>query len=163
MIEYDNLLKIWNLNDYNGVVGVFNCQGAGWCKVEKTNLIHDVQPGTITGFIRSEDIEYMHRVSNEDWCGDAIVFSHRSGDMVYLPKNSFVPITLNAREYEVFTVVPVNKLSTWSTFAAIGLINMFNSGGAIKELKYESEKDECKVHGCEPVEGSYHWDIIAIF
>ncbi|KAK1392791.1 hypothetical protein POM88_011847 [Heracleum sosnowskyi] len=55
--KYDSLLKIWNLNDYNGVVGVFNCQGAGWCKVEKTNLIHDVQPGTITGFIRSEDIE----------------------------------------------------------------------------------------------------------
>ncbi|KAK1362416.1 Galactinol--sucrose galactosyltransferase [Heracleum sosnowskyi] len=201
--DSESLLKIWNLNDYNGVVGVFNCQGAGWCKVEKINRIHDVQPGTITGFIRTEDIEYMHRVANEDWCGDAIVFSHRSGDMVYLPKNSSVPITLNAREYEVFTVVPVKKLSTGSTFAAIGLINMFNSGGAIKELKYESEKDECvrlKVHGCgmfgayasirpkritadandvefkyeeksgfitftltEPVEDSYHWDIIAIF
>lgn len=71
--------------------------------------------------------------------------------MVYLPQNSSVPITLNAREYEVFTVVPVKKLSTGDAFAAIGLINMFNSGGAIKELKYESEKDvsvSLKVRGC---------------
>ncbi|KAL6547035.1 flavodoxin-like fold protein [Orobanche minor] len=36
-----SLLKIWNLNDHNGVVGVFNCQGAGWCKHGKKNLIHD--------------------------------------------------------------------------------------------------------------------------
>lgn len=79
MIVYDSLLKIWNLNDYNGVIGAFNCQGAGWCKVEKINLIHDVQPGTVTGIIRSKDIEYMHRVANEDWCGDALVYSHRSG------------------------------------------------------------------------------------
>nr|XP_017243793.1 PREDICTED: probable galactinol--sucrose galactosyltransferase 1 isoform X2 [Daucus carota subsp. sativus] len=197
-----SLLKIWNLNDYNGVVGVFNCQGAGWCKVEKINLIHDVQPGTVTGNIRSKDIEYLHRVANEDWCGDAVVYSHRGGDIVYLPQNTSVPVTLNAREYEVFTVVPVKKLSTGDTFAAIGLINMFNSGGAIKKLKYESDKDESvniKVRGCgkfgayasvrpkritagtheiefeheeksgfitftltEPVQDSYHWDVIVI-
>ncbi|XP_012571364.2 probable galactinol--sucrose galactosyltransferase 2 isoform X3 [Cicer arietinum] len=30
-----SLLKIWNMNDFCGVIGVFNCQGAGWCKVEK--------------------------------------------------------------------------------------------------------------------------------
>lgn len=113
-----------------------------------------------------------------------------------------MPVTLNAREYEVFTVVPVKKLSTGDTFAAIGLINMFNSGGAIKKLKYESDKDESvniKVRGCgkfgayasvrpkritagtheigfeyeeksgfitftltEPVQDSYHWDVIVI-
>lgn len=28
-----SLLKIWNVNKCTGVVGVFNCQGAGWCKV----------------------------------------------------------------------------------------------------------------------------------
>lgn len=157
----------------------------------------------MTGIIRSKDIENMHRVANEDWCGDAIVYSHRGGDIVYLPQNSSVPITLNAREYEVFTIIPVKKLSRGDTFAAIGLINMFNSGGAIKELKYESEKDESvslKVRGCgmfgayasvgprritadandiefdyeeksgfitftltEPVQGSYHWDVIVIF
>lgn len=125
-----------------------------------------------------------------------------AGDIVYLPQNTSVPVTLNAREYEVFTVVPVKKLSTGNTFAAIGLINMLNSGGAIKKLEYESDKGESvniTVRGCgkfgayasfrpkritagahemefeyeeksgfitftltEPVQDSYHWDVIVI-
>lgn len=60
-------------------------------------------------------------------------------------------LTLKAREYEVFTVVPVKKLSGGVTFAPIGLVKMFNSGGAIKELKYEAERSGIvgmKVRGC---------------
>lgn len=70
---------------------------------------------------------------------------------MYLPKNASMPITLQSREYEVFTVVPVKELSTGTKFAPIGLIKMFNSGGAIKELKYESEGSATvgmKVRGC---------------
>lgn len=62
-----------------------------------------------------------------------------------------VPITLKSREYEIFTVIPVKTLSVGATFAPIGLIKMFNSGGAIKELKYDHlERNatvEIKVHG----------------
>lgn len=72
--------------------------------------------------------------------------------MVSLPKNASIPITLNAREYEVFTVVPIKEMSTGSRFAPIGLVNMFNSGGAIKKLKYETEEKSglvfIKVRGC---------------
>lgn len=74
-----SLLKIWNLNDHNGVVGVFNCQGAGWCKVGKKNLIHDEQPGTITGVIRSKDVDYLPRVTDDKWNGDTVVYSHLQG------------------------------------------------------------------------------------
>lgn len=75
-----------------------------------------------------------------------------AGELINLPKNTSIPITLNAREYEVFTVVPINEMSTGSRFAPIGLVNMFNSGGAIKEVKYETE-GKCglvsmKVRGC---------------
>lgn len=62
-----------------------------------------------------------------------------------------MPITLESREYEVFTVVPVKELSNGAKFAPIGLIKMFNSGGAIKELQYESEGSatvSMKVRGC---------------
>lgn len=64
-----------------------------------------------------------------------------AGEVVYLPKNASLPITLKSREYEVFTVVPVKTLGNGVKFAPIGLINMFNSGGAIKDLKYEREGD----------------------
>ncbi|KAL3851086.1 hypothetical protein ACJIZ3_012968 [Penstemon smallii] len=151
------LLKIWNLNDFNGVVGVFNCQGAGWCKVEKKNLIHNEQPGTISGIIRAKDVDYLPRIANDKWNGDSIVYSHLHGELVYLPKNSSLPITLKAREYEVFTVVPVTELSNKISFAPIGLTKMFNSGGAVKELNYELEEPgivQVKVRGSGPF-GAY--------
>ncbi|KAH6778655.1 seed imbibition 1 [Perilla frutescens var. frutescens] len=146
-----SLLKIWNLNDHNGVVGVFNCQGAGWCKVGKRNLIHDEQPGTISGVIRSKDVDYLPRVAGAKWNGDSVVYSHLQGDLIYLAKNASLPITLKAREYEVFTVVPVKEMSNNAAFAPVGLIKMFNSGAAIKEVNYETEKAgsvEIRVRGC---------------
>lgn len=76
---------------------------------------------------------------------------HFAGDLFYLPKNGSIPVTLKPREYEVFTVVPVKKLSSGVSFAPIGLTEMFNSGGAIVELNYETEKQGnvgLKVRGC---------------
>ncbi|THU71457.1 hypothetical protein C4D60_Mb04t01640 [Musa balbisiana] len=146
-----SLLKIWNLNDYTGVIGVFNCQGAGWCRVGKKNLIHDEQPGAITGFVRSKDVDYLPRVADCGWNGDSIIYAHQGGESTYLPNNASLPITLRSHEYEVFTVAPVKQLSNGVSFAPIGLIKMFNSGGAIKELNYESTRKaiiDLKVSGC---------------
>lgn len=74
-----------------------------------------------------------------------------AGEVIYLPNSTSLPITMKAREYEVFTVVPLKKLSNGATFAPIGLLKMFNSGGAIKELNYESMRTASigmKVRGC---------------
>lgn len=72
-------MKIWNHNDYSGVLGVFNCQGAGWCTVGKKNLIHDEQPGTVTGIIRSRDVCCSPKIAGDGWNGNAIIFSHLGG------------------------------------------------------------------------------------
>ncbi|KAL9230064.1 hypothetical protein vseg_005457 [Gypsophila vaccaria] len=146
-----SLLKIWNMNDYTGVIGAFNCQGAGWCKVGKRNLIHDEQPGTVTGIIRANDVNYLYKIADAGWTGDAVVYAHLTGEVVYLPQHASLPITLKAKEYEIFTVVPAKKLPNGVLFAPIGLIKMFNSGGAIKGVKYESERNDVvsmKVQGC---------------
>ncbi|KAG5235966.1 alkaline alpha galactosidase family protein [Salix suchowensis] len=146
-----SLLKIWNLNDFNGVIGVFNCQGAGWCRVGKTNLIHDENPGTISDFVRAKDVDYLSRVACDGWTGDSVLYSHVGGEVVFLPKDAALPLTLKSREFEVFTVVPVKELSNGVRFAPVGLVKMFNSGGAIKELQYDSGTAatvEMKVHGC---------------
>ncbi|XXG53315.1 hypothetical protein AAC387_Pa03g1425 [Persea americana] len=135
-----SLLKIWNHNDYSGVLGVFNCQGAGWCRVGKKNLIHNEQPGTVTGIIRSRDVCCSPKIAGDGWNGNAIIFSHLGGEVLYLPKNTSLPVTLKSREYEVFTVVPVKELSNGGSFAPIGLIKMFNSGGAVKDLRYEIDE-----------------------
>lgn len=61
------------------MLGIFNCQGAGWCKVGKKNLIHDLQPGTITGVVRANDVDYLPRVAVEGWNGDSIIYAHLAG------------------------------------------------------------------------------------
>ncbi|TVU05380.1 hypothetical protein EJB05_48539 [Eragrostis curvula] len=153
---YVSILKIWNLNEHAGVIGAFNCQGAGWCRVGKKNLIHDEQPGTVTGVIRAQDVDYLAKVADHRWNGDVIVYSHIGGEVVYLPKNSSLPVTLRSREYEVFTVVPVKHLSNGAaSFAPIGLIGMFNSGGAVREVRYGEDADvELKLRGSGTV-GAY--------
>ncbi|KAI7996898.1 putative galactinol--sucrose galactosyltransferase 2 [Camellia lanceoleosa] len=54
-----SLLKIWNVNKCTIMVGVFNCQGAGWCKVAKKTRIHDESPGTLTGSVQATDVDSL--------------------------------------------------------------------------------------------------------
>lgn len=68
------------MNKCSGVVGVFNCQGAGWCKIAKKTLIHDAAPGTLTGSIRALDVDFINQLAGQGWNGEVIVFTHRSGE-----------------------------------------------------------------------------------
>lgn len=79
-----SLLKIWNVNKCSGVVGVFNCQGAGWCKVAKKTLIHDESPGTLTGSVRAVDVEVLAEIAGADWNGETVVYAHKSGTDTFL-------------------------------------------------------------------------------
>lgn len=55
----------------------------------KKNLIHNDQLGMITGVIRSKDVEYLSRVADEDWKGNAIVYSHIGGTLDFIICLSF--------------------------------------------------------------------------
>lgn len=68
-----------------------------------------------------------------------------AGGVAYLPKDASLPVTLKSREYEVFTVVPVKELPGGVKFAPIGLLKMFNSGGAIKQVDYDEQTSAAKV------------------
>lgn len=72
------------MNKCSGVVGVFNCQGAGWCKIEKKTRIHDASPGTLTGSVRVADVELISQVAGADWNGEMIVYAYRSGNFSIL-------------------------------------------------------------------------------
>uniref|UniRef100_A0A0D9ZES4 galactinol--sucrose galactosyltransferase n=1 Tax=Oryza glumipatula TaxID=40148 RepID=A0A0D9ZES4_9ORYZ len=133
-----SLLKIWNVNKCTGVVGVFNCQGAGWCRITKKTRVHDAAPGTLTGSVRADDVDAIADVSGTGWTGDAVVYAHRSGELIRLPKGATLPVTLKVLEFELFHVCPVMTVAPGGggggvTFAPIGLLDMFNSGGAVEE------------------------------
>nr|DAD44983.1 TPA_asm: hypothetical protein HUJ06_003213 [Nelumbo nucifera]DAD44987.1 TPA_asm: hypothetical protein HUJ06_003217 [Nelumbo nucifera] len=128
-----SLLKIWNMNKFTGVLGVYNCQGAAWSSVERKNMFHQTRE-VVVGILQS-------------WTRMAIcaVFRHRGGELVILPRNS----------YDVFTVSPIKVLNPGFSFAPLGLIDMFNAGGAIEGLRYENRSLETvglihmEVKGCD--------------
>ncbi|KAJ0982661.1 hypothetical protein J5N97_010916 [Dioscorea zingiberensis] len=142
-----SLLKIWNLNKCSGVVGVFNCQGAGWCKVAKKTLIHDTTPGTLTGTICAQDVDALAQVAGENWNGEVVVYSFKSRELIRLPKSAAIPVTLKVLEFDLFHITPVKEITPEVSFAPIGLLDMFNSGGAVEEISVQSFSDDIPVSG----------------
>jgi raffinose synthase len=131
-----SLLKIWNVNKCSGVVGVFNCQGAGWCRVTKKTRVHDAAPGTLTGTVRAEDVDAIAGLAGPDWnTGEVVVYTHRSGELIRLPRGATLPVTLKVLEFELFHVSPVREVGPGASFAPVGLLAMFNSGGAVEECE----------------------------
>ncbi|KAK3006275.1 hypothetical protein RJ639_017475 [Escallonia herrerae] len=74
-----SLLKVWFVSKRTGVVGVFNSQGTGWCKVKKKTRIHDVSPSTLTCSVQATDVDVIAQVAEPDWNGGTVFYSQRSG------------------------------------------------------------------------------------
>ncbi|CAK9329636.1 unnamed protein product [Citrullus colocynthis] len=133
-----SLLKIWNLNKFTGVIGIYNCQGAAWNSQERKNTFHDTNSDAITGYVKGRDVHAISEVAADpNWNGDCAFYRHCSGDLITLPYNSALPVSLKVLEFDIFTITPIKVLAPGFSFAPIGLIDMFNAGGAIEGLKYE--------------------------
>ncbi|XP_010554842.1 PREDICTED: probable galactinol--sucrose galactosyltransferase 2 [Tarenaya hassleriana] len=137
-----SLLKIWNLNKCSGMVGVFNCQGAGWCKETKKNRIHNASPGTLTGSVCADDVDLMAQVAGAEWNGDTVVYAFRSGEVIRLPKGASIPLTLKVLEYELFHFSPMKEITPTIAFAPIGLLDMFNASGALDAIEINMVTDK---------------------
>ncbi|GLU09644.1 hypothetical protein SLE2022_264930 [Rubroshorea leprosula] len=133
-----SLLKIWNMNKYTGVLGIYNCQGAAWNSAARKNTFHQTKSETLTGHVRGRDVHLIAEAAiDPNWDGNCAVYCHRTGDLITLPYNAALPVSLKVLEHEILTVTPVKVLAPGFSFAPLGLINMFNSGGAIEGLEYE--------------------------
>ncbi|XP_028790452.1 probable galactinol--sucrose galactosyltransferase 6 [Neltuma alba] len=149
-----SLLKIWNMNKYTGVIGVYNCQGAAWSSLERKNAFHETTSEAITGYVRGRDVHHISEAAasvDGEWNGDCAVYCHRTGELVILPYNVAMPVSLRVLEHDVFTVTPVKVLGSGVSFAPVGLIEMYNAGGAIERLVYEAKggRDEIRSDGLE--------------
>lgn len=78
VLLYVSLLKIWNLNKYSGVIGVFNCQGAGSWPCLDSSILNDTNV-ELSGKVSPADIELFQEVCGESWTGDCAVFSFQEG------------------------------------------------------------------------------------
>ncbi|XP_059438212.1 probable galactinol--sucrose galactosyltransferase 2 [Corylus avellana] len=145
VMDGKSLLKIWNLNQCTGVLGVFNCQGAGSWPLLENNTGQDPS-SELSGPVSPADIEYFEEVSGKLWTGDCAVFAFSTGSLLRLPKGEKFDVTLKVLQCDVFTVSPIKVYNQKIQFAAIGLINMYNSGGAIDAIDFFSDSSNCEIH-----------------
>lgn len=52
-------MQIWNVNRYNGMVGVFNLQGSSWSRTRRQFVIHDTTPPSLTTAVKPADIPLL--------------------------------------------------------------------------------------------------------
>ncbi|EXB64620.1 hypothetical protein L484_017952 [Morus notabilis] len=149
VMDGTNLLKIWNLNNCTGVLGVFNCQEAGIWPCLKNPVKANVNAAKISGQVSPADIEYFEEVSGTHWTGDCAVFSFSSGSLSRLPKDESLNITLKVLQCDVLTVSPIKVYHQNIEFAPIGLVNMYNSGGAVERIDFfsDSSNNEIRIVG----------------
>ncbi|KAL6606114.1 hypothetical protein ACP70R_041767 [Stipagrostis hirtigluma subsp. patula] len=132
-----SLLKIWNMNKFTGVLGVYNCQGAAWSSVEKKTMFHQTGTDALTCGVKGSDVHLISEAATDpEWNGDCAVYRHASGDLVVLPNGTAMPVSLKVLEQDILTVSPIKDLAPGFRFAPIGLVDMFNSGGAVEGLTY---------------------------
>ncbi|KAL0441114.1 UNVERIFIED_CONTAM: putative galactinol--sucrose galactosyltransferase 2 [Sesamum radiatum] len=139
LIEGTHLLKIWNLNKLTGVVGVFNCQGAGtWPMKQAPECNENSKPAavSISGRVSPHDVEFLEEIAGETWDGECAVYAFNTGSLSRVPKNKTIEVSLGVLQCEIYTVSPIKVFKENVDFAPIGLIKMYNSGGAIEDCTF---------------------------
>ncbi|KAG8365325.1 hypothetical protein BUALT_Bualt18G0092900 [Buddleja alternifolia] len=128
-----SLMKIWNMNKVTGVLAVFNCQGAGtWPGFNSSSQIDGLD---LSGSISPSDIDYLDEISPETGPGDFAVFSFKSGSLNRLSKHGKLNVNFKTLQCDVFAVSPIKVYHQELQFAPIGLIHMYNSGGAVDAVQ----------------------------
>ncbi|XP_042497482.1 probable galactinol--sucrose galactosyltransferase 2 [Macadamia integrifolia] len=137
VMDGKSLLKIWNLNKLSGILGVFNCQGVGHWPLKE--IAHDdptlsSKPSYLSGHVSPNNVEFLEDVAGENWIGDCAVYASNSGSLSRLPRKGITDISLGILQCEIYTVSPIREYNQNVHFAPIGLIDMYNSGGAVEAL-----------------------------
>ncbi|XLU60033.1 hypothetical protein S245_019242 [Arachis hypogaea] len=152
LFDHKTLLKIWNLNKFGGVIGAFNCQGAGWDPKEHTFRGFPECYKAVEGSVHVSEVEWdqkdetVHMGNAEEY---AVYHNQAKKLHLMTPKSEPIRFTLQPSTFELFSFVAVTKLSGRNNikFAPIGITNMFNNVGTIQELEYVEIGAKVKVKG----------------
>ncbi|KAK7411089.1 hypothetical protein VNO78_02478 [Psophocarpus tetragonolobus] len=134
------MLKIWNLNKYTGVLGLFNCQGGGWCPVTRRNKSASEFSHSVTCLASPQDIEWSNGKNPICVKGTDVVavYLFKDSKLKVMKASEHLEVSLEPFSFELLTVSPVIVLlNSLIQFAPIGLVNMLNSGGAIQSMEFE--------------------------
>ncbi|PKI65360.1 hypothetical protein CRG98_014242, partial [Punica granatum] len=99
--------------------------------------------------LRPVHVEFLEEVAGENWNGDCAVYAFNSGSLVRLPKSRSTEVSLRTFSCKVYTISPIQGVE----FAPIGLLDMYNSGGALEALNFRNTDllgctVDVKMRGC---------------
>ncbi|KAK4282577.1 hypothetical protein QN277_013938 [Acacia crassicarpa] len=150
LFDQQTVLKIWNFNKYGGVIGAFNCQGAGWdTKMHKFRGFPECYK-PMSGSVHVSEIEWEQKkeAAHMGEAKEYIVYMNEAEELCWMTQESEpLQIIIQPSTFELFSFVPVIELRGNIKFAAIGLMNMFNSGGTIQDMECTEDGVRLKVKG----------------
>ncbi|XP_058787389.1 galactinol--sucrose galactosyltransferase-like [Vicia villosa] len=142
------MLKIWNLNKYAGVLGLFNCQGGGWCPETRRNKSAFEFSQAVTCYASPEDIEWCNGKTPVSIKGVDVfaVYFFKEKKLRLMKYSDRLEVSLEPFSFELMTVSSVRVFSKrLIQFAPIGLVNMLNSGGAVQSLEFDDNASLVKI------------------
>ncbi|KAH6808601.1 stachyose synthase [Perilla frutescens var. frutescens] len=141
LFDGKTLLKLWNLNKFGGVIGIFNCQGAGWYPEEHKCKAHPECYKAMSGSLSPDDVEWEQKDSTAELRSNGMfaVYLHKDGNLHLMKASEKLDITLEPSSFEIAMVSPVLEFDDEIKFAAVGLESMFNSGGAVELVEQKAE------------------------
>ncbi|XP_018730644.2 probable galactinol--sucrose galactosyltransferase 2 isoform X2 [Eucalyptus grandis] len=145
VMDGKSLLKIWNMNNCTGVLGIFNCQGAGSWPCTDKKVIEDAA-SEISASVSPSDVEFLEEVTGGSWTGDCAIFSFKTGSVHRSSVEESMNVTLKVLECDVLTISPIKVHNQKVQFAPIGLIDLYNSGGAIQAVDIRSKSSTSGIH-----------------
>ncbi|MCL7021744.1 hypothetical protein MKW94_030385 [Papaver nudicaule] len=150
LLDGKTMLKIWNLNKYTGVLGVFNCQGGGWCPETRKNRFAYEFSTPLKVTIYPTDIEWENGklpivIGHVE---EFAVYAFQARKLGFLKTTENMEISLDPFTFELLTFSPVIILPKKIVrFAPIGLVNMLNTGGTIQSLRVNQDSIVIGVKG----------------
>ncbi|BBH00438.1 Raffinose synthase family protein [Prunus dulcis] len=142
----NTMLKIWNLNKFSGVLGAFNCQGGGWSRETRRNQCAAKFSHRLTAKLNPKDIQWKSGKSpiSIEGVQEFALYYHQAKKLVLSKPDEDVELSLDPFNFELIFVSPVTVLDAKKSvqFAPIGLVNMLNTGGAIKSFVF-NEDESC--------------------
>ena len=129
---------------YTGVLGLFNCQGGGWCPQSRRNKSASQFSGLVTCLASPKDIEWKAGKNPVPIEGVNVfaVYMYQEKKLKLLKSTENIEVSLEPFTFELLTVSPVVVLPRKLVqFAAIGLVNMLNTGGAIQSLEINDDEN----------------------
>ncbi len=160
-------LKIWNVNEVNGVVGVFNVQGSSFSRRYRSFRTHDTNPPTLKAVVKPADVPTLmtsstDSISTSTSTGMFVLYSDRSGAMKLVDNALASGIEVEVAPNggcDVVTICPAlsfpasgdgngsggNNVDGQVMFAAVGLVNMLNAGGAVMSCELDTSTSAISV------------------